>query len=400
MINTVNSENKYDLKEPCPRSESCGGCRFQGTAYGEQLEIKLKQAKEGLIKNKLDESVLNEIVPSPDIYAYRNKMEYSFGDEFIGGPLNLGMHKKKSYISIIDASCCMLVPEDFNIILRAIRDWCASKGYSFYHRKTHSGLLRSLIVRKGIRSGELLINIVTSGEPGFDEEEYCNILLSTRLDSKITGILHTVNDSISDAIRVDECRILFGRDFYYEEVLGLKFKVGAFSFFQSNVPAAERLYKAALELIPELDGKTVYDLYCGTGTISQAMALKAKAVIGVDIVEESVAAAVQNAELNGLDNCRFICGDVLKVLDDIETKPDVIVVDPPRAGIHPKAMDKICDYGVDEIVYISCNPKTMAVNLAACREKGYELKSMKCFDNFAFTEHVETVCLMSRVKGK
>lgn len=380
----------------CPQHELCGGCSFQGTDYEEQLNIKLKRSIAEFTKNEIELPPLIEIVPSPDIYAYRNKMEYSFGDEVIGGELKLGMHKKRSYISIIDASCCQLVPEDFNRILAFTKTWCIEKAYSFYHKKRHQGLLRSLILRKGIRTSELLINIVTSGEGGFADDEYCNKLLSLNIDSEIVGILHTVNDNISDALKVDELKILYGRDFYYEKVLGLDFKVGAFSFFQNNVPAAERLYKTALELIPELEGKTVYDLYCGTGTISQAMALKAKEVIGVEIVEEAVESAIVNAGLNGLSNCRFICGDVLKVLDDIESRPDVIVVDPPRAGIHPKAMDRICDYGVPEIVYVSCNPKTLAVNLAACKLKGYAPVSVKFFDNFAFTEHVEAACLMSK----
>ena len=379
----------------CPKAELCGGCSFQGVEYDEQLNIKLEGVKEALVKNGLSPDLVSDMVPSPDVYRYRNKMEYSFGDEVIGGELNLGMHKKGSYISIIDAGCCQLVPEDFNTILNATKAWCIGKNYSFYHRKRHDGLLRSLILRHGVRTDELLINIVTSSFSDFDEVGYQNLLLSTKLNSKIIGIIHTIDDSVADVLVPDEVRVLYGRDYYTEEILGLKFKVGAFSFFQSNVEAAERLYKAALDLLPETEGRTVYDLYCGTGTISQAMALKAKKVIGVEINSDAVASAIANTGLNGLDNCSFICGDVLKVLDDIEDKPDVIVMDPPRAGIHPKAMKKICSYGIPEIVYISCGPKSLAVNLAQAKEYGYEVRSMQCFDNFAFTDHVETVCLLT-----
>ncbi len=381
----------------CKQKDVCGGCSFQGISYEEQLSLKLEAAKMALIDNGIDSNILTDIVSSPEIYAYRNKMEYTFGDEIIDGPLDLGMHKKGSYISIIDASCCQLVPDDFNKILKITKDWCVSKNYAFYHKKRHSGLLRSLIIRKGFRTNELLINIVTSSDSEFDEQGYSNLLLSTKLNSKIVGILHTINDNIADALKVDDCRVLYGRDYYFEEVLGLRFKVGAFSFFQSNVVAAERLYKAAIELLPNLSEKTAYDLYCGTGTISQAMALDAKKVYGVEIIEEAVNAAKTNALLNNLSNCDFICGDVLKVLDDITEKPDVIVVDPPRAGIHPKAMLKICSYNVPEIIYISCNPKTLAINLKTCVENGYKPEKMQCFDNFPFTAHTEAICLLKKI---
>ncbi len=380
----------------CPQAGICGGCTFQDLDYNEQLDKKLESAKESLISNGIDDDILSEISPSPEIYSYRNKMEYTFGDEIINGPLNLGMHKMGSYISIIDASCCQLVPDDFNSVLKSTRNWCIKQGYKFYHKKRHDGLLRTLLIKHGVRTNELLINIVTSSFGDFDEEAYVKLLLGLNLDNKIIGIIHTINDNIADALICDEERILYGRDYYFEEIMGLKFRVGAFSFFQSNVLAAEKLYNSALNLIPDLEGKTVFDLYCGTGTISQAMALKAKNVVGVEIVEDAVNSAIANAKLNNLSNCRFICGDVLTVLDEIEEKPDVIVVDPPRSGIHPKAMKKICAYQVPEIVYISCNPKTLAINLASAIEEGYNPVLMKCFDNFAFTKHTEAIVLLSK----
>jgi 23S rRNA (uracil-5-)-methyltransferase RumA len=194
----------------------------------------------------------------------------------------------------------------------------------------------------------------------------------------------------------DRIRTLWGQDYYYEEILGLKFKVTPFSFFQTNTEAAERLYSYAVGLIPELEGKTVFDLYSGTGTISQIMALRAKKVVGIELVEEAVEAARLNAELNGLTNCEFISGDVFRALDRVEEKPDVIVVDPPRAGILPKALRKILDYRVDTIVYVSCNPRTLAQNLAVMQQEGYRAVSVKTFDNFPFTKHVETVCLLTQ----
>lgn len=380
----------------CPKSELCGGCTYQGMEYSTQLDSKLDIVKQALIKNELDPGLAQSMLPSPDVYSYRNKMEYSFGDEVIGGELNLGMHKKGSYISIIDAGVCQIVPDDFNLVLNAVKAWCIEKQYTFYHRKRHDGLLRSLIIRHGVRSNELLVNIVTTSLSDFDEEGFKELILSLKTENQIIGIIHTINDNVADALVVDEERVLYGRDWYMDKILGLDFKVGYLSFFQSNVLAAERLYQYALDHLPDIEGKTVYDLYCGTGTITQAMALKARMVYGVEINEDAVNSAIANTKINGLSNCRFICGDVLKVLDDIEEKPDVIVVDPPRAGIHPKAMKKICSYGIPEILYISCSPRSLAVNLAQAKEYGYETSSMQCFDNFAFTEHVELICLLTK----
>ena len=258
--------------------------------------------------------------------------------------------------------------------------------------------MRNLIIRKGVRTGQLLVNIVTSSEEGFDEEAFAKTVLDLKLDNKVVGILRTFNDSLADAVINQAGRILWGSDHYEEKLCGLKFNVSAFSFFQTNVEAAERLYLEALALIDRIDGKKVFDLYCGTGTISQIMALKAKEVIGIELVQEAAEAAAKNAALNGLDNCRFVAGDVFDVLSTIDDKPDVIVVDPPRAGIQQKALDKILGYGVEQILYISCNPKTLMDNLRYMEYCGYRCDYLKPFDNFPFTKHVETVVLMSRVK--
>jgi 23S rRNA (uracil-5-)-methyltransferase RumA len=301
-------------------------------------------------------------------------------------------------MSIITVDECQLVDEDFNKVLRFTLDFSNEQGYNFYHKKSHKGLLRNLIVRKGQRTGELLINIVTSSEDGFDEAAFVNGLLNLELNNKIVGILRTFNDNLADAVVCQDLKILWGRDYYNEELLGLKFTVTSFSFFQTNVEAVERLYTEALDLIDGLEGKTVFDLYCGTGTISQIMALKAKEVIGIELVAEAVEAAKENAKLNGLSNCHFIAGDVFEVLKNVETKPDVIVVDPPRVGIQPKALDKILSYGVKQIVYVSCNPKTLADNIKYMEYYGYKCKYLKPFDNFPFTKHIECVALMTKSK--
>jgi 23S rRNA (uracil1939-C5)-methyltransferase len=384
--------------ELCKHRGECGGCIYQGILYQEQMEMKAKEVLRLLKEKEVTYERFLGIEGSPRQFGYRNKMEYTFGNEVKDGEMTLGLHKQGRFMSIVTTDECQLVDPDFNRVLRATLDFCKDKGYPFYHKKTHKGLLRYLVLRKGEHTKELLVNIVTSTEMEFDSEGFVSMVRALPLDNQVVGILHTKDDSLSDAVSCDKLEILYGRDYYNEEIIGLKFRVGAFSFFQPNVLAIEKLYTEALTLIPNLDGKVVFDLYSGTGTITQALAQRAKKAIGIEIVEEAVESAKENAKLNGLDNCEFIAGDVLKVLDHVSDKPDVIVVDPPRSGIQPKALQKILAYGVEQILYISCNPKTMADNLATAMLIGYKVVSIKVFDNFPNTKHIETVVLLERKK--
>lgn len=384
--------------EICRDSNVCGGCVYQGVSYEEQLKNKAGEVRGLLDKKDINYGQLLDIEPAPNRYHYRNKMEYTFGDMEKNGPTTLGMHKKKHFMSIITVDQCQLVHDDFNTVLRGVLDFVIEKGYSHYHKKNHRGLMRHLIIRRGVRTGELLVNVVTSSEEGFDEEAFVEMIRSLPLESEVVGILRTVNDRLADAVYCDELRVLDGRDYYMEEIMGLKFKVSAFSFFQTNVEAVENLYSYAIDLIDDFNNKTAFDLYCGTGTITQTLAKKAGKVIGIELVEEAVEAAKANAALNGLDNCEFIAGDVFEVLKNVEEKPDVIVVDPPRVGIKPDALDKIIGYGVDQIVYISCNPKTLTENLYYMQYYGYDVISVKPFDNFPGTKHTEAVALLQKRK--
>lgn len=384
--------------EICRDSNVCGGCVYQGVSYEEQLKNKAGEVRGLLDKKDINYGQLLDIEPAPNRYHYRNKMEYTFGDMEKNGPTTLGMHKKKHFMSIITVDQCQLVHDDFNTVLRGALDFVIEKGYSHYHKKNHRGLMRHLIIRRGVRTGELLVNVVTSSEEGFDEEAFVEMIRSLPLESEVVGILRTVNDRLADAVYCDELRVLDGRDYYMEEIMGLKFKVSAFSFFQTNVEAVENLYSYAIDLIDDFNNKTAFDLYCGTGTITQTLAKKAGKVIGIELVEEAVEAAKANAALNGLDNCEFIAGDVFEVLKNVEEKPDVIVVDPPRVGIKPDALDKIIGYGVDQIVYISCNPKTLTENLYYMQYYGYDVISVKPFDNFPGTKHTEAVALLQKRK--
>lgn len=378
----------------CPYFGICGSCLYQKLPYEEQLKL-----KEGLVKKLIDqvvpEYVYEGIKGSPYEKGYRNKMEYSFGDEEKGGKMVLGLHKRGSFYDVLDASECALVHEDYGKILTLVINYCTDKGLKYFHKVTHEGFLRHLIIRRSEYSKELLIDLVTTSTYEHDFSDLVNEILACPIEGKIAGILHTVNDSVSDAVKDEGTSILYGKDYIVEKILGLEFKITPFSFFQTNSLGAEVLYSVVRDYIGGFtDGKVVFDLYSGTGTIAQLLAPAAKKVIGVEIVEEAVEAAKINAELNGLNNCSFIAGDVLKVIDDIEEKPDVIVLDPPRDGINPKALPRILNYGVDNIVYISCKPTSLARDLVMIQEYGYKVEKVCMVDMFPWTVHVETIVLL------
>ena len=404
----VLEKSSLETENLCPHFGICGGCTYLSLPYEEQLRIKEKQVKkllDGVLKKQEKEYVYEGIKASPRPYGYRNKMEFSFGDEVKDGPLALGMHKRGSFYDIVTVKDCQIVDEDYRKILVCAREYFANGKVSFFHRLRHEGYLRHLLVRKGAKTGEILIALVTTTqeEHSSELEGFRDALLNLELEGKIVGILHTENDSNADVVKNDRTTILYGQDFFYEELLGLKFKVSEFSFFQTNTYGAEVLYQTTREYIGELSresekDKTVYDLYSGTGTIAQMMADVAKKVIGVEIVEEAVEAAKRNAAMNGLDNCQFIAGDVLKVLDEIEEKPDFIILDPPRDGVHPKALKKIIGYGVDRLVYISCKPTSLVRDLEVFLENGYEVVRAVAVDQFPGTANIETVVLLSQLK--
>ena len=404
----VLEKSPLEKREPvCSIFPACGGCMYQTMSYEDQLKMKAKQVKELLdtaVKNggQVDENgnpdyVFEGIKGSPFEFAYRNKMEFSFGDEYKDGPLALGLHKKGSTYDVLSARDCKLVHEDMTKILCCVLEYFQERKTSFYKKMQHVGYLRHLLLRRANTTGEILVNLVTTSQEEMDLTPLKEALLALNLEGKIVGFLHIINDGLSDMVRSDETRILYGQDYFYEEILGLKFKVTPFSFFQPNSYGAEVLYNTAREYLGSTKDMTVFDLYSGTGTISQILAPVAKEVIGVEIVEEAVEAAKANAALNGIENCHFIAGDVLKVIDEIKEKPDTIVLDPPRDGIHPKALPKIIQYGVDKIVYISCKPSSLARDLEVFLQRGYRVEKCVCVDQFCQTVHVETVCLLSKL---
>lgn len=397
----VLEKSPLETRKPvCSIFPACGGCMYQTMSYEAQMDMKAEQ-----VKNILNEAVNGEylfegVKASPKEFAYRNKMEFSFGDEYKDGPLTLGLHKKGSTYDVLTASDCKLVHDDMTKILNCVLEYFKERNVSYYKKMQHTGYLRHLLLRRGDRTGEILVNLVTTTQEEHDMSPLKEALLNLELEGKIVGFLHILNDSLSDVVQSDETRIIYGQDYFYEKLLNLEFKITPFSFFQPNSRGAEVLYSTVRDYIGNINDMTVFDLFSGTGTIAQVLAPVAKQVIGVEIIEEAVEAAKENAAHNGLSNCKFIAGDVFKVLDEIEEKPDVIVLDPPRDGIHPKALPKILDYGVDKIVYISCKVTSLARDLEMIQARGYEVVKSVAVDQFCQTVHVETICLLSKLNTK
>ena len=414
------------------RHPVCGGCSFRTLPYEEELKLKERMALDVIGRalkqhaadaeadagadagtgtaSDADEyaaGVLSEvyegITGSPDSDGYRNKMEFSFGNEVKDGPLTLGMHVSGHFMDVTDTPECRIVDEDMRKIRSAIKEYALSKGMSFYHRYSNTGFLRNLLVRKGRKTGEILIDVVTTSESELGESELCKVILELDLEGRITGILHTVNDAAGDAVKNESTKILYGRDHIYDEVLGLRFRISVFSFFQTNTLGAEVLYERVREYVRDAVKKAgdtgagvVYDLYSGTGTITQLVADAASEVYGIEIVEEAVEAARENAKLNGTDNVHFLCGDVFRTLDEVEEMPDLIILDPPREGVQPKALKRILGYGVEHIIYISCKISSLARDLHEFYDAGYRLQRMSVIDMFPRTANMETVVLLGK----
>ncbi|MCR4993703.1 MAG: class I SAM-dependent RNA methyltransferase [Lachnospiraceae bacterium] len=422
----VTERAPIETEEPfCPHFELCGGCTYQRLTYDNLLKLKAEQVKD-ILDGCLDyDYEFLGIAASPNEKAYRNKMEFSFGDSCKNGELTLGLHKAGSFYDILQITDCKITNDDYNTIVKYVVELCRKWKLDYCHKMSHVGYLRHLLIRRAATTGEILVNLVTTSQwPGrviipntenidfadnperadvvYDDDEAVFLselkdgLLNLNLNGSIVGLLHSTNDDPADAVKADRIDVLKGKDFFFEEILGQIFKITTFSFFQTNSFGAEVLYSIVRDFVGNTKDKNVFDLYSGTGTIAQIIAPVAKSVTGVEIVPEAVESAKMNASLNGLDNCKFICGDVLKVLDELKDKPDIIVLDPPREGIHPKAIDKIINYGVDTIVYVSCKPTSLARDLEIFNANGYKVVKTKCCDMFPWTVHVETVCLLTK----
>ena len=437
LVDTVKDSPLVTKKPVCPHFYECGGCTYQHVAYNNQLRLKEKMVKD-LLLPVVPELPWEGIEASPEPLQYRNKMEFTFGDAEKDGPLTLGLHRQGSTYDVLEVKNCAIVRPAWNEILKFTQKFFREYRVNFYHKMQHYGVLRHLVVRQSFADGGILVNLVTTTkhelpppekknqDPDASQEglrneiieelhlpEYVaglvNLEASGKFDtltshSHLAGVLYTENDSYSDAVVCDSLTRLYGDDYLMEEVLGLKFKISPFSFFQTNTRGCEVLYSRVreyvlsvyAEAVGEKKAGVIYDLYSGTGTIAQLMAPIASRVYGIEIVEEAVEAAKENARLNKLSNCEFIAGDVLKKLDEIQEKPDFIILDPPREGCSPKALEKIIDYGVPYMVYISCKPSSLAGDLVVLQERGYQVIRASAVDQFPNTVHVETIVLLQR----
>ena len=381
----------YEIEPKCPHFGICGGCSSQNLSYEKQLELLGEEVKDLFVKANVTTGEYEGVTGSEDQFEYRNKMEFTFGDEFKGGELCLGMHMKNASFGIITVDECKLVDEDFRKVIKATVEYFRETNLPYYRVMKREGYLRHLVIRKAKNTGELLVNLVTTTQVDFDLTNWAEIIKGLDFDGELVSLLHTENNSFSDAVIPEKVNLLYGKDYIMEELLGLKFKISPFSFFQTNTKGAASLYSIVREFMGDSDNKVVFDLYCGTGTIGQIVAPKAKKVVGLELIEEAVEAAKENAKLNGLDNCTFIAGDVAETIKQVTDKPDIIILDPPRSGVSPKALDYVIRFDAKEIVYVSCNPKTLVNDLQGLVNAGYVIERTRVKDMFPNTPHGETV---------
>ncbi|MGL4847558.1 MAG: 23S rRNA (uracil(1939)-C(5))-methyltransferase RlmD [Clostridium sp.] len=381
----------YEIDAKCPHFGVCGGCSSQNLTYEKQVELLRDEVLE-LFKNaEVTTGEYEGVTGSTKQWEYRNKMEFTFGDMEKGGELCLGMHMKGKSFGVLTVDSCTIIDEDFRNILKVTVDFFKDKGLDYYRIMKRTGFLRHLVIRKAENTGEIMVNLVTTTQEDFDLKPWAEAIQNIDFKGNLVSILHTENDSFSDAVICDKLNLLYGRDYIIEDLLGLKFKISPFSFFQTNTKGAESLYSIVREYIGNSDDKVVFDLYCGTGTIGQIVAPKASKVVGIELIEEAVEAAKENAKLNGLENCTFIAGDVAETITKVTEKPDIIILDPPRSGVHPKAMKYVIKFKAKEIIYVSCNPKTLVTDLKVLEEAGYEIQKTRVKDMFPNTPHGEVV---------
>jgi 23S rRNA (uracil1939-C5)-methyltransferase len=379
---------------PCPYFGTCGGCRFQDLAYESQAAAKEQQVHDALVRiGRIPDPPLQPILPAASQYGYRNKLEYSFtmGEEGV----ELGFHKAGRWDELVGIEACLLTTDLGNEIRNAVRDWAREERLEPYDQASGEGYLRHLVVREGRNTGQALVLLVTSPGERFETGYLVDVL---RRFPEVRSIHWAINESSGQHTNLPTL-LLWGEDAIEEEILGLRFRIRPTAFLQTNTEMAERLYALAREYAGLTGGENVFDLYCGTGTIGLALAGDAHAVWGVEISEEAIACAIENAELNGIANARFFAGNVGRSLEELVAEagaPDVVIVDPPRAGLAGKALRRTGGLAAKRIVYVSCNPTTFASDAQVLRDEfGYELARCQPVDMFPHTPHVESVSLLT-----
>jgi 23S rRNA (uracil1939-C5)-methyltransferase len=383
------------VEAPCRHYPACGGCRFQDLAYEAQLEAKATQARDALVRiGGVAEPPLEEIVPAESVFHYRNKLEYSFTST-PAGP-TLGFHQAGRWDEVLDIEKCWLTTDLGNAVRLAVREWAREAGLAAYDQAEGTGYLRHLVYREGRNTGQVLVQLVTA--PG-ELHDADGLVTALRRFPEVRSIHHAVNETPAEVTNLPSA-LLWGEEAIEEEIEGLRFRLRPNAFLQTNTAMAGRMYRLAVEYAELTGEETVWDLYCGIGAIGLVMAGNALTVWGIDISEESIACALENADLNGVANAAFYAGDVGRSIEELEDRsgtPDVVVVDPPRAGLSGKAVRRLGRIGSPRIVYVSCNPTTLAGNVKQlAADWGYELRRARPVDMFPHTPHVECVSLLEQ----
>ena len=394
VVTEVVRASSTRVDAPCPHFGVCGGCRFQDLAYDVQVAEKERQVRDALVRiGRFDDPPLEPIVPAASQYGYRNKLEYSFTSTPEG--VDLGFHRAGRWDEVIGIDVCLLTTDVGNAIRLAVRDWAREEGLEPYDQEAGTGYLRHLVVREGRNTGQALVVLVTAPGERFEAGYLVDVL---RRLPEVRSIHWAINDTPAEQTNLPT-KLLWGEEAIEEEILGLRFRVRPSAFLQTNTEMAERLYELAREYAALTGTENVYDLYCGTGTIGLALAGRAASVWGLEISEEAVACAIENAELNGIPNASFFAGNVGQTVEELREEagePDVVIVDPPRAGLAGKALRRTGALGAARIVYVSCNPTTLASDLQVLRDEyGYQLERCRPVDMFPHTPHVESVSTLS-----
>ncbi len=394
IIKKITQRSPIRIKPECAVSERCGGCCFAHIKYDAELEIKYQQVADNFKRIGGLDVDLKPIIGSPSASRYRNKAQYPVGSD--GEFAQIGFYAPMTH-RIIDCADCALQPEDFKRVVDVFRDWIREKKISVYDEATGKGFVRHIYIRKGFVTGEIMVCLVANGREVPFADELIEMLKS-EIDG-LTSVILNVNAKNTNVVLGTECITLYGSDYITDELCGLKFNISPLSFYQVNHDAAEILYNKAKEYAGLTGNETLIDLYCGTGTIGLTMARNAKQLIGVEIIEQAVENAKKNAELNGIDNARFICGDASKAAEILLNEginPDVVILDPPRKGCDAELLETVSKMNPDRIVYVSCDSATLARDCARFAEIGYAVKEATPVDMFARTGNVECVCLLSK----
>ncbi|MGN0467625.1 MAG: 23S rRNA (uracil(1939)-C(5))-methyltransferase RlmD [Acutalibacteraceae bacterium] len=395
IIKKIIKPSKYRIPSDCCVSEKCGGCCYRHIDYEHELEMKKQTVQDALTRIGGLDIQVEEILASGKSNRYRNKGQYPIAMDKSGKTL-IGFYAKRSH-RIIDSGDCMLAPEEFKKILEVIRIWAAKAGISIYDEETGRGILRHIYLRKGHKTAQTMACLVINA----DDVSKKDLLIKelTEADETICSIVLNINKNSTNVILGDKCKTIYGKDYIEDELCSLRFRISALSFYQVNPETAQILYEKAKEFAKPSKSDTVLDLYCGTGTIGLSMADSAKKIIGVEIIPQAIENAKENAKLNRIENARFICDDAAGAAETLLKEglfPDIIILDPPRKGCSKEVIDTAVSMNPERIVYVSCDPATLARDCKLFSQLGYKAERVVAVDMFPRTNHVETVCLMSR----